>query len=75
MLGTHQYDHTPRHFGRAFAIGVTLNLAGSEGDLNIRGAFLHMSADALNERFGIHHTVLQQESEGYAANCPTACGS
>src|SRR5436190_613870 len=61
------HDHAPASFGRAFAIGIALNItfvvvaaigivingvtawlfaSGRKGDINIRGAFLHMAADA-----------------------------
>ena len=46
----HQYHAPPAGFDGAFAIGSALNagfvLAEVVGDLNVRGAFLHMAADA-----------------------------
>lgn len=49
----HTHDHAPADYNRAFAIGVVINtatallfLSGRKKDLNIRGAFLHMAADA-----------------------------
>jgi len=49
----HTHDHAPADYNHAFAIGVVINtanallfLSGRKKDLNIRGAFLHMAADA-----------------------------
>ena len=58
----HHHHGDPNTMGRAFAIAIVLNLAfvgilvngfsawlfmsGSKDDINIRGAYLHMAADA-----------------------------
>ncbi|NMT62518.1 cation diffusion facilitator family transporter [Marinobacter orientalis] len=52
---------------------ITAHLVLAPGDRD-NDRLLTLATDMLHGRFGIHHTVLQQESEAYAANCPTACG-
>lgn len=52
---------------------VTAHLVMANGDIG-HDRLLTLATEMLRERFDIDHTVLQPESEAYAANCPTACG-
>ncbi|EHJ92265.1 cation diffusion facilitator family transporter [Vreelandella boliviensis] len=52
---------------------ITAHLVMAGGDIG-NDQLLTLATEMLHERFGICHTVLQPESEAYAANCPTACG-
>lgn len=56
---------------RENAITAHVVLAAEEID---RDRLLALATEMLHDRFEIRHTVLQPESESYAATCPTACG-
>ncbi len=52
---------------------ITAHLVTADDDID-RDRLLTLATEMLHERFEIRHTVLQPETEAYAANCPTACG-
>lgn len=52
---------------------VTAHLVMANGAID-HDRLLTLATEMLHERFEIRHTVLQPESQAYAANCPTACG-
>lgn len=52
---------------------ITAHLVMAGADIGY-DQLLTLATEMLHERFEIRHTVLQPESEAYAANCPTACG-
>lgn len=52
---------------------ITAHLVLANGSI-CYDRLLALATEMLHERFEIHHTVLQPESETYAANCSTACG-
>lgn len=52
---------------------ITAHLVMAGADIG-HDQLLTLATEMLHERFEIRHTVLQPESEAYAANCPTACG-
>ncbi len=75
MAHDHGHDHDPYYFGRAFAMGVTLNLAfvvieALYGWQTGSQALLAKSSILA----GFVNAVVQPESESDGANCPTACG-
>lgn len=51
---------------------ITAHLVLASHDID-RDRLLAQATEMLHDRFEIRHTVLQPESESYAAHCPTAC--
>lgn len=62
----HEHNHAPPDFGRAFAVGIILNLGFVVlevicGRLSNSLALVAKTANELHDKFGIEHTTLQVE--------------